>query len=99
MSREMIEACRLRTPDRLDIVALNIAASMIPTSPVGRRVRAASAYEDSCGFERPGQIAVRSGCSTRIASGGTNQMKAPTRKSEKQRSATFFAARSSSTLK
>ena len=99
MSREMIEACRFSTPDRLDIVALNIAASMIPTRPLGSSVSAASAYEDSCGLARPGQIALRSGYSTRIASGGTNQMKAPTRNSEKHSSAIFRAARSSSTLK
>ena len=43
MSLEMIEAWMLRTPDRLDIVALNIAASMIPTRPLGSRVSAASA--------------------------------------------------------
>jgi hypothetical protein len=34
-----------------------------------------------------------------MARGGMNQMKAPRTKSEKQRSATFFAARSSATLK
>ena len=95
----MIEACTFSTPDRLDIVALNIAASMIPTRPLGSRVRAASAYEDSWGLARPGQTAARSGCSTRMASGGTNQMKAPTRNSEQQSSAILRAARSSSTLK
>ena len=43
MSLEMIEAWMFRTPERLDIVALNMAASMIPTRPLGRRVSAASA--------------------------------------------------------
>ncbi len=99
MSLEMIEAWMLRRPERLDMVALNMAASMMPTRPLGSRVSAASAYEDSCGLARPGQIACRSGWSTRIARGGTNQMKAPARKSEKHRSAILREARSSSTLK
>ncbi len=43
MSFEMIEAWMFRRPDRLDIVALNIAASMMPTRPLGRRVSAARA--------------------------------------------------------
>ena len=81
------------------MVALNMAASMIPTRPLGSRLSAATAYEASCGLARPGHTAWRSGWSTRMARGGTNQMKAPTTKSEKHRSATFFAERSSSTLK
>ena len=43
MSLEMIEACMFRMPERLDIVALSIAASMIPTRPLGSSVSAASA--------------------------------------------------------
>ncbi len=43
MSLEMIEACMFRTPEMLDMVALNIAASMIPTRPLGSSVSAASA--------------------------------------------------------
>ncbi len=43
MSFEMIEACTFRRPERLDMVALNIAASMMPTRPFGSRVSAASA--------------------------------------------------------
>ena len=43
MSLEMIEACMFRSPEMLDMVALNIAASMIPTRPLGRRVSAARA--------------------------------------------------------
>jgi hypothetical protein len=43
MSLEMMLACTLSRPEMLDIVALNIAASMMPTSPEGRSVSAASA--------------------------------------------------------
>ena len=43
MSLEMIAAWMFSRPEMLDIVALNIAASMIPTSPLGSRVSAASA--------------------------------------------------------
>jgi hypothetical protein len=50
MSREMMLAWRFKTPEMLDMVALNIAASMMPTSPFGSRLSAARAYEDSCGF-------------------------------------------------
>ena len=54
-------ACTLKSPERLDMVALNMAASMIPTRPLGSRVSDATAYEASCGLARPGQTARRSG--------------------------------------
>jgi hypothetical protein len=61
MSLETTAACTLNSPDRLDMVALNMAASMIPTSPLGRRVSDATAYEASWGLARPGHTAWRSG--------------------------------------
>jgi len=43
MSLEMMLAWTFSKPEMLDIVALNIAASMIPTRPFGSRARAARA--------------------------------------------------------
>src|SRR6185295_13454701 len=77
MSFEMIEAWMFSRPEMLDMVALNMAASMMPTRPLGSRVSAAKAYDDSWGLASPGQTDFKSGYSARIARGGTNQMKAP----------------------
>jgi len=95
----MIAAWRWNVPDRFDIVELNIAASITPIRPFGRRASVATAYDASCGFARPGRSAAMSGYRTLTASGGTNQSSDPSRKRPQHSSDTFRADRSSSTAK
>src|SRR5665213_2882356 len=99
MSFDRIADLKLKLADRLAMVALNIAASMTPISPCGRNVRLAATYDASFGLARSGQMAWRSGYTMRIAIGGINQRKAPTKKSPQHSNAAFLAARSFSTLK